>query len=251
MHFTRFFTRWIKNYSAKDKKLIEAVKRITGVKPYNVELYSLAMKHTSIAKENTHGFKESNERLEYLGDAVLGAVVAEYLFKRFPYKDEGFLTEIRSRIVNRESLNRLAIKIGLSQLVEYEGRKRNSQTFKSIYGDAMEAFVGAVYLDKGFKYCRKFIVKQLLIQHYDLEEIIETTTNFKSLIIEWAQKNNKDINFETAQKSATKKSNKQFKVKLLLDTELIAEGNGYSKKKAEQDAARKSCEALGIDKNSI
>jgi len=242
----KFLLRWFTLHTAKEKNMIRAFSRIIGKKPYNIQLYILAMQHTSIAAENNKGFKESNERLEYLGDAVLGAVVAEYLFKKYPFKTEGFLTEIRSRIVNRESLNRLAMKIGLSDLVEFEGKKRGAQSHKSIYGDAMEAFIGAVYLDMGFSFCRKYIIRKLLMQHYDLQEIIDTTTNFKSLIIEWAQKNNCDINFEIAETKGSKHA-KQFKVRLYVNQELTSEGNGFSKKKAEQDAARKASLVLNID----
>ncbi len=245
MNLLKHFLRLLKTRSKKEKELHRAFSQIIGKAPYNIQLYSLAMKHTSVAGENDEGFRESNERLEYLGDAVLGAVVAEYLFKKFPFKDEGFLTEIRSRIVNRESLNNLAIKIGLSQLVEFEGRKRGAQSHKSIYGDAMEAFIGALYLDMGFHFCRRYIVKRLLMQHFDLNEIIDTTTNFKSLVIEWAQKNNKEVVFETI-KMDGKKHSRQFSVKLQVDGILIAEGKGFSKKKAEQDAARKASDTLEL-----
>ncbi|GAA4827222.1 hypothetical protein GCM10023331_10010 [Algivirga pacifica] len=218
-----------------------------GVKPYNIRLYRLAMQHSSVAAEsdNVKGFKESNERLEYLGDAILGAVVAEYLFKKYPYKDEGFLTEVRSRIVNRESLNRLAFKIGLNKFVEYEGKRHSAQSHKSIYGDAMEAFLGAVYLDKGFKFSRTYIINNLLQQHYDIDEVVETNTNYKSLIIEWAQKNGHSVEFAIS-KPGGGKSNKQFKVNLVVDGEIMATGSGYSKKKAEQDAARKTCDILDV-----
>lgn len=246
MALLRSIFRLFRKRAPKDRVLSKAFSHIIGRKPYNIHLYSLAMKHTSVAFENKEGFRESNERLEYLGDAVLGAVVAEYLFKRYPFKDEGFLTEIRSRIVNRESLNHLAIKIGLSQLVEFEGKKRGAQTHKSIYGDAMEAFIGAIYLDMGFHFCRRYIVKKLLMQHYDLHEIVDTTTNFKSLIIEWAQKNNKEILFETS-KQEGKKHSRQFNVQLQVDGVLVAEGKGLSKKKAEQDAARRASETLNLD----
>ncbi|NLR91211.1 MULTISPECIES: ribonuclease III [Flammeovirga] len=242
----KIFKRWVSSYNEKEKELDHVVRQITGKKPYNIKLYHLAMQHTSVAFENNSvkGFKESNERLEYLGDAVLGAVVAEYLFKRYPYKDEGFLTEIRSRIVNRESLNRLAVKIGLSQMVAFEGRKNSALSHKSIYGDAMEAFIGAIYLDRGFHFTRRFIIHKLLMRHYDIEELIVTTTNFKSLIIEWAQKNSKAVDFTVSKQGG--KDGKQFKVNLTIDGEVQAEGAGYSKKKAEQDAARKTCESLTL-----
>ncbi|KXX69500.1 ribonuclease III [Flammeovirga sp. SJP92] len=242
----KFLKRWVTPYNEQEKKLAKVVTRIIGRRPFNIKLYHLAMQHTSVAFESgaMKGFKESNERLEYLGDAVLGSVVAEYLFKRYPYKDEGFLTEIRSRIVNRESLNRLAVKIGLSQMVAFEGRKNSALSHKSIYGDAMEAFIGAVYLDRGFHFTRRFIIHKLLMMHYDIEEIITTTTNFKSLIIEWAQKNSKTVDFTISKQGG--KDGKQFKVNLIIDGEVQAVGSGYSKKKAEQDAARKTCEALTL-----
>lgn len=244
----KFLLRWFSRYSEKEKLLSDAVQRIIGVKPYNIRLYNLAMQHSSVANESgsVKGFKESNERLEYLGDAILGAVVAEYLFQKYPYKDEGFLTEVRSRIVNRESLNRLAFKIGLSELVEFEGRKKTAQSHKSIYGDAMEAFIGAIYLDRGFHFSRRYIINKLLQQHYDIDEVVGTTTNFKSLIIEWAQKNNHEIEF-TVTKPGGGKAGKQFKVNLVMDGEVMATGSGYSKKKAEQDAARKTCDLLDIN----
>lgn len=247
MRLGRILLRWFTRYDEKDKQLSKAVKHIIGRKPYNIRLYALSMKHSSIAQESNKvkGFKESNERLEYLGDAVLGGVVAEYLFKRYPYKDEGFLTEIRSRIVNRESLNRLAVKIGLSQLVEFEGKKRPGISHKSIYGDAMEAFIGAIYLDKGFHFTKRYIIQKLLMQHYDLDELIDTTLNFKSLIIEWAQKNGRNVEFAISKQGGSK-NNKQFKVNLIIDGEIMATGSGYSKKKAEQDAARKTCEQLDL-----
>ncbi len=243
-HVARLFRRT----SPQEKELQKAFTRIIGKRPFNLKLYVLAMKHSSVGREMEGvegGFKESNERLEYLGDAVLGAVVAEYLFQKFPFRDEGFLTEIRSRIVNRESLNMLAIKIGLSQLVDFEGKKRGNQSHKSIYGDAMEAFIGALYLDMGFHFCRRYIVRNLLMRHYDLSEIVDTTNNFKSLIIEWAQKNMREVVFEPSKQDG-KKHMRQFSVTLKVDGEEIAVGKGLNKKKAEQDAARRACEVLQI-----
>ena len=204
------------------------------------------MKHTSVAEESVNGVKESNERLEYLGDAILGAVIAEYLFKKFPYKDEGFLTEIRARIVNRESLNLLAIKIGLKELVEFDNqRKKSVMSHKSLYGDAMEAFIGAYYLDRGFKSCRKFILEKLIKRYFDISEVLETPINFKSRIIEWSQKNDQNIKFETVSQEGAK-HRKQFTIQLTVNEEVVAKGYGYSKKKAQQDAARRACESLKI-----
>ena len=153
--------------------------------------------------------KLSNERLEYLGNAILGAVVAELLFQKFPFKDEGVLTEIRSRIVNRESLNNLGEKIGINNIVEFDAHKKTSLSHKSLYGDALEALIGAIYLDKGFIACKKFIIKKLFAHHLDLDEIIKDDPNFKSRIIEWAQKQNNELKFETAE-IKTEKNYKEF-----------------------------------------
>ncbi len=205
------------------------------------------MRHTSAAEENRKGFLESNERLEFLGDAVLGLVVAEYLFNKYPFKDEGFLTEVRSRIVNRENLNQLSKKIGLEEIIQYNGHmKGNKQSFKSIYGDALEALVGAVYLDKGHKFTKNFILKKLIIPHVDIEMVISTDTNFKSKVIEWSQKENKVLSFEVTELDS-KKHFKKFEAKLFVGKKQISVGHGLSKKKAEQDAAEKSCQILNIE----
>ena len=145
--------------SKNNRKLKASVKAITGVSPVNIELYKLATQHRSIAKQNNIGFRESNERLEYLGDAILGSIVAEYLFKKYPLRDEGFLTEIRSRIVNRDALNQVAKKMGITDIVEYTNNRKNRLAYKSIYGDTLEALIGAIYLDKGYMSTRNFIVK--------------------------------------------------------------------------------------------
>ncbi len=209
-----------------------------------MELYKLALSHASVARTNPNGFKESNERLEYLGDAILGAIIADYLFKKFPYKEEGFLTETRSRLVSREALNLLARKIGLDNLVLYDAHRKGSTSFKYLYGDAMEAFVGAIYLDRGFYFCQKVVIK-LIESHFDLDEILRTTKNFKSKLIEWSQKNGHAIHFETFQNKGENHS-RQFKVRLLVNEQEVSIGTGYSKKKAEQDAARRACEIQKI-----
>jgi len=204
------------------------------------------MRHRSIGTESRKGFVESNERLEYLGDAVLSMVVAEYLFNKFPFEDEGFLTEIRSRIVKRESLNHLARKIGLAEIIEYKSQSsRNSNSFKSIYGDALEALVGAVYLDKEYKFCKKFILKKLVIPHFDINQLINTESNFKSKIIEWSQKENKTLKFEVQELDSDRKF-KKFEAQIIVNDKAIAKGFGLSKKKAEQDAAEKSCLKLKL-----
>ncbi|WP_309941207.1 ribonuclease III [Aureibacter tunicatorum] len=232
--------------SKKNKRLIYTIKSIVGYKPLNLSIYKLVTQHSSIAKENAQGFKESNERLEYLGDAILGAIIAEYLFKKYPYKNEGFLTEIRSRIVNRESLNQLALKIGLNKLIEYNQKpQRHSMSFKSIYGDSLEALVGAVYLDRGYKKCKKFVINKLLLPHYDLDEIIKKNPNHKSQLIEWAHQEQKEVKFEIVQ---VKNSSpyKEFVAEVVVEGEAVSRGTGLSKKKAEQSAAEKALEKLKV-----
>lgn len=241
-----FVAKLFKKDSDKDAKLASALHLMIGSKPKNLSLYKLALQHTSASKESAKaGFRESNERLEYLGDAILGAVIADFLFKKFPYKEEGFLTDIRSRIVNRESLNNLARKIGLNKLIVFDGNRKTVLTYKSMHGDALEALVGAIYLDRGFKYCKKFIIKRLIGPHFDLDQIILTNSNFKSLIIEWAQRESKSLRFEIIEEKGSL-HNKEFIAQIVIDDKPFTTGSGYSKKKAEQAAAEKSCEILQL-----
>ena len=226
-----------------DEVLIRAIKNIAGISPSNIELYRLATVHSSIAKENGTGFKESNERLEYLGDAILGAAVADFLFKKFPYKSEGFLTEIRSRIVNRESLNLLAKKIGIGNIVQYD--QKNAHLQQVILGNTLEAIVGAIYLDKGYLRTKKFVIDKLITPNYDLQDLISSNSNYKSRIIEWAQREGKEVRFEIVNVKKGK-NHKEFTAQVVVDQDPRGTGYGNSKKKAEQDAAFKTCEMLNL-----
>ncbi len=229
---------------AKIKEFRKSIEQIIGQKPKNDLLYQLAFRHTSASKQTKiDGFKESNERLEFLGDAVLGMVVAEYLFKKYPFKDEGFLTEIRSRIVNRESLNVVARKIGLDKLIEFDGQRNFHRT--SMFGDAMEALIGAIYLDKGFIFTKKFIISKLLSNHFDLDTVISNNSNYKSIILGWAQADGRKVEFLIVEEKG-KNHSKEFIAQVLLDSEIISSGTGWNKKKAEQDASRRACEILKI-----
>jgi ribonuclease-3 len=231
-------------YTKYEKRLAASIKHMVGSKPFNLVLYKLAIKHASASEESINGMKISNERLEYLGDAILGAVVAEFLFIKFPFRDEGFLTETRSRMVNREALNQIALKIGLSKIIEEEYKGRNLSSHKSLYGDALEAMVGAVYLDRGYHFCKKFILKRIII-HFDLDSIINTTSNFKSKVIEWSQKESIEVDFRTVSVSGNQRF-KEFAVDLYINNEIVATGKGATKKKAEQEAAKNACEILNI-----
>jgi len=231
-------------YLHKERAFIKAITNVTNISPDNVYLYTLALTHTSFAKQNVSGKQETNERLEFLGDSILGAVVAEFLFKKFPYKDEGFLTEIRSRIVNRESLNTIALRIGLDTLVKIDQNNYNAR-YKSINGNALEALVGAIYLDKGYKTTKKFILDKLIKPHFDLPTLVSTTVNFKSKLIEWAQSQNKSIRFDIVQQKQSG-STTEFTSEVTLDDKPVTSGTGFSKKKAEQAAAQKALTLLKI-----
>ncbi|WP_240773333.1 ribonuclease III [Pontibacter sp. SGAir0037] len=224
---------------------MRAVSGIIGSTPDNIRLYKLALTHTSFARQSAAGKHETNERLEFLGDAVLGAVVAEHLFNKFPYEDEGFLTEIRSRIVNRESLNHIALKVGLNLLVKVDTTTHGGMRHKSVNGNALEALVGAVYLDKGYDRTRLFILNKLIKPHVDLHQLVNTTANFKSKLIEWAQSQNKEVRFEIV-KRKQQGNTTEFTSEVYVDDKPIAIGEGLSKKKADQAAAEKSLEILQI-----
>ncbi|MEO9484135.1 MAG: ribonuclease III [Ekhidna sp.] len=227
------------NSLKSEKKLRQSFRLITGRSPINLALYKQAMRHSSVASINEQGIKNSYERLEYLGDAILGMIIAEYLYMKYPFKEEGFLTEIRAKIVNRESLNRLGQKIGLKELVQYN---QNSRAHRSVYGDCMEALIGAVYLDHGFEYSKRFIIKKLIKPHYDLEELVSKITNYKSRLLEWSQKENKDLKFEIIDEE-----DRKFTAQIFINDQAMSKGFGFSKKKAEQDAAQKTYVDLNLD----
>ncbi|MFM7856467.1 MAG: ribonuclease III [Flammeovirgaceae bacterium] len=227
----------------EDKRLIDAIKTIAGFSPSNISLYKLAILHSSKSKEQD-GFRESNERLEYLGDAILGAAIADYLFKKYPFKDEGFLTEIRSRIVNRESLNNIARKIGIAAIVKFD--QRNIQLQNVILGNTLEALVGAIYLDKGYLRAKKFVIDKLVQPYLNLDTIVSSTTNHKSKLLEWSQRQGKEIRFETIEIKNTGRNYKEFSIQVFIGEVAFGLGIGSNKKKAEQAAAEKTCGMLEI-----
>jgi len=224
----------------QEKDLIRSLRNLLGFYPNNISVYQLAFSHRSISRETDNGVPLSNERLEYLGDAVLGAVVADMLFKKFPYRDEGFLTEMRSRIVSRENLKNLAVKFGVDELLQKEAA---IGTYRSMYGDAFEALIGAIYLDKGYAKTQKFILERIIRIHVDLHEIEQTEKNFKSLILNWGQREKHSIVFETVEEE---QKDRLIKVRLLVDDKEVAVGVDFVKKKAEQIAAQAACTTLGL-----
>ncbi len=206
----------------------------------------MAFRHRSVAVELKNGTKNSNERLEFLGDAILGSVVAELLFKMYPYKDEGFLTEMRSKIVSRSNLNQLAKRLGLDELIEFDTRiLSNSNKQGSLLGDTFEAMIGAVYMDKDYDFTRNFLLTRIIKPHVDIHTLELTETNFKSKLIEWCQRHSKDISFEIIP-NAEGENSKLFTVQVTVDGEMCGLGRDYNKKNAEKLAAEKSCEFLNI-----
>ncbi len=235
-----------KLYLSSDKDFIKKLNNILGFVPGNTVLYKMAFRHRSVAKILKNGSRSSNERLEFLGDAILGSVIAELLFKSYPYKEEGFLTEMRSKIVNRANLNQLARKMGFDQLIVFDQKTVNVQTkHHSMLGDAFEALIGAIYLDKGYNFTKDFLLKRIVKPYVDIHTLEQTETNFKSKLIEWCQRHGKDISFELAQ-NGEGESSKLFTIQALVDGESCGVGRDYNKKNAEKLAAEKACEILSI-----
>lgn len=240
------FSNIYKLYFSPYRKHVRALKNLLGFIPGNMTLYRMAFRHKSVASLLKNGTKNSNERLEFLGDAVLGSVVAEVLFKRYPYKGEGFLTEMRSKIVNRSNLNALGRKLGFNELVEYDNRMVNYQNKQSsLLGDAFEALVGAIYMDKGYNFTRNFLITRIIKPHIDIHTLESTESNFKSKLIEWCQRHGKDITFELVANSEGD-SAKLFTIQVNIDAEVYGMGRDYNKKNAEKLAAEKACEKLAI-----
>lgn len=232
---------FVKSYITGNKALYKSIKNVFGFYPNNVFLYKLALRHRSATIKKINGLKINNERLEYLGDAVLSAIVADYLFRRFPFKDEGFLTEMRSKIVSRSSLNKLSIKLGLSNLITSSVDQTSSG--RSAGGDAFEALVGALYIDKGYRFTRKILIDRIINIHFDLDQLVESEISYKSRIIEWAQKGKKEIEFKVIEEIGEKQA-KLYHVGVIVDGETLARSKDYSIKGAEKLAAENAWQKI-------
>jgi ribonuclease III len=228
----------ILTFSSPDKQLLLQLEHLVGFTPKHIAYYRLALMHRSKPDDVT----SSNERLEFLGDAILGAIVAEYLFKKYPYQPEGYLTELRSRIVRRETMNNVALRMGLNKLVQYNQNDRGLSR-SHIFGNALEALIGAVYLDQGFTKTRDFILNQIIRAYIDLDTMESTDTNYKNQLLSWAQRNGKQLSFDTINEE-TEGTRKVFTVGIVVDGELIANGTGYNKKDAGQVAAKNAINQL-------
>jgi len=229
----------VKAYLSQEKDLYDAIYSIFGFYPGNIFLYKLAFRHKSAAVELFNGTKISNERLEFLGDAVLSLVTADYLFKKFPFKDEGFLTEMRSKMVSRAQLNGLSLTLGLDHLIETSFSTSSTQS-GSMLGDALEAFLGAVYIDKGYEFTQKIIISSIIKHHMDINELETHELNFKSKLLEWTQKSKKTLEFRVTEETGSSHK-KRYVVEAVVDQVVAGTGTGFSIKAAEQSAAEQAC----------
>ena len=219
------------------KKQIE---NVLSIRISNADLYEIALSHRSIKESNN----ANNERLEFLGDAVLSSIVADYLFKRYPIKGEGFLTEMRSKMVNRQQLNDIAIKMGIKHLMLYnksDATLKNSQ----IFGNTLEAIIGAIFLDKGYIKTQDWVIKQIIMPHMYVESLEAIDINLKNKLIGWANKQNKQLVFDVADERK-EGARKLFTINVLIDTEIIATGIAFSKKDASLIATQTAIEKLGL-----
>lgn len=226
-----------KSRSTEDGIFFTALHKMLGFDPLNLEHYRRAFTHRSSNKTDTIGNPLNYERLEFLGDAMLGSVIAAHLFKEVPSGDEGYLTKMRSKIVSREHLNELGRDLNLIQWVE---SKVSSQNFgENIHGNLFEAFVGAIYLDRGFVYCEKFINKKVIIPYVDIPKLEGKVISYKSLVIEWCQKEKKQFQYEIYEDNGNE-GQKYFGVKLKIDSVIISRARATSKKKAEEKASQRA-----------
>lgn len=231
-----------KGYFTEDKQLFVAIKHIFGFYPKNINLYKQALRHKSAASEIKNGVKNSNERLEFLGDAVLSSIIADYLFKRFPYKDEGFLTEMRSKLVSRSQLNNISTKIGLDKLIQISDMGSLSNSMK---GNALESLIGAIYIDKGYRFAKHVIVNKIIKYHINIEEVEAKETNFKSKLLEWTQKEKKSLEYKVIDINDNS-HNRVYFVEVYIENMPEGKGTGYSIKSAEQKAAEEAIRKMGI-----
>ena len=232
----------IRLFSSSRKEFYLFLKNLIGFYPQNLKLYDLAFVHKSASVVDSRGNFTNNERLEYLGDAVLSAVIADFLYNRFPQEDEGFLTKTRSKLVNRTFLTKLTYDMGLNVYIDSNTTKNIDNSH--IYGDALEALIGAIYLDKDYSAAKYFITKRILSKFVNLAEIEQNDLNFKSRLIEWSQKNKKELEFDTTEEINERTKQPKFTAVVKIDNVKVGTGTGASKKEAHQNAARQSLEKL-------
>lgn len=226
----------------KDKELYLSLYNVIGFYPRDISHYKLALMHKSVMHRNKKGKPLNNERLEFLGDAILDATVGDIVYRHFPGKREGFLTNTRSKLVQRETLNRLADEMGISRLIMSSGRSSSHNS--SMGGNAFEALVGAIYLDRGYDACMRFIERRILGKMINIDRVAYKEVNFKSKLIEWCQKNRIKMRFELIKQEKDSQGNPVFKFAVVLETVKCSEGSGFSKKESQQLASKLTLERL-------
>lgn len=210
--------------------------KILGFFPRNIKVYQQALLHKSTSLRSDKGRPLNNERLEFLGDAILDAIVGDIVFNHFEGRREGFLTNTRSKIVQRETLNKLAVEIGLDKLVKYSTRSSSHNSY--MYGNAFEAFIGAIYLDQGYERCKQFMEEKIFNKYIDLDKMSRKEVNFKSKLIEWSQKNKMEVSFELIEQFLDEDYNPMFHTEIRIEGLSAGTGTGYSKKESQQNAAQ-------------
>lgn len=227
-----------------DRMLRRQLRNVLGFRPGKTAIYKVALRHRS----TTNATEENNERLEYLGDAVLGAIVGDYLYKKYPLEDEGYLTEMRSKIVNRHSLNEVAVKMGLRQLTCYD-KSSNYLRRSGIFGNTLEALIGAIYLDRGYKKTRFFITRRILQTFVDVESLEHEEINHKNKLYSWANKNGHQLEF-ALQADQMEGGRHLFTINTVIDGKKVGSGKAFSKKDAGQIAARVTLEKLELSESN-
>ncbi len=237
----KWIFRFYNYFLSTDKDFARRLRRLLGFTPVNLTLFKLAFAHKSTISDKTYAI-QNNERLEYLGDAVLGTIVAEYLFKKYPNGNEGFLTKMRSKIVQRKSLNTIGDKMGLDMiLAEYN----NTRLSRSMLGNAVEALVGAVYLEQGYSRTKRYVIRKILRNYVDIHELEHFDDNYKSQLLEWCQKNGQTVSYKVLARYKFEKRDR-FKVAVLVDGKKLATADDFNKKSAEQTASERAMQSLGL-----
>ena len=226
----------------KEKELYLSLYTILGFYPRNIELYQMALSHKSIHFKNKKGKPVNNERLEFLGDAILDAIVGDIVYKHFPGKREGFLTNTRSKLVQRETLNKIAQEIGLSRLIYSSGRNFSHNSYMA--GNAFEALIGALYLDRGYNLCMRFMQEKILTKMVNIDTVAYKEVNFKSRLIEWAQKNKMNIAFNLLEQKKDDEGNPVFKYCVVIEGIKCNSASGFSKKESQQLASEETLEYI-------
>lgn len=229
----------------KDRESYFCFYKILGFFPRNIWFYEQALLHKSTSIRSEKGRPLNNERLEFLGDAILDAIVGDIVYKHFEGRREGFLTNTRSKIVQRETLNKLAVEIGLDKLVKYSTRSSSHNSY--MYGNAFEAFIGAIYLDQGYERCKQFMEKKILKNYIDLDKMSRKEVNFKSKLIEWSQKTKMEVSFELIEQFLDQDYNPMFHTEVRIESLSAGTGTGYSKKESQQNAAQMALKKIKSD----